>query len=100
MLTRISLIVAIVAGLAIGGLSILKLKPKIETLNENLRTETEAHKKFEKDFNFTKRSLEKTNAILKQTETELAATKEERDTAVAKAANEGKRADKLKEALN
>ena len=45
MLIRISLIIAIVAGLAVSGLNFSKIKEKISTLQSDLARETEAHKK-------------------------------------------------------
>ena len=48
MLMRISLIVAIIAGLAVGGLNFVKVKEKITTLQADLDRETEAHKEFER----------------------------------------------------
>ena len=64
---RISLILAIVAGLAVAVLNFVMVKEKITNLQTNLKTETEAHRKFENDFRVTKSNLDKTNAILKQT---------------------------------
>ena len=43
MLIRISLIVAIIAGLAIAALNFTKVKDKISTLQTNLATETAAN---------------------------------------------------------
>ena len=99
MLIRISLIVAILAGLAVGVLNFVKVKEKITTLQSNLATETEAHKKFEKDFHFTKSSLDKTNVILKQTIANLEATTADKEKAQADLAALTKRADKLTEDL-
>ena len=99
MLMRICLFVAIIAGLVVGGLNFVKVKEKITTLQSDLKRESDAHVKFEADYKRTRAELNATNAVLKQTQTELTATKEERDSAVAKAASEGKRADKLSEDL-
>jgi hypothetical protein len=99
MLIRISLVVAIIAGLAVGVLNFVTVKEKVTTLKTNLKTETEAHQKFEGDFNRTRAALDKTNAILKETQTSLAATQEERDKAVAEATAQTTRADKLNEDL-
>jgi hypothetical protein len=99
MLLRICLIVALVAGLAVGGLNFVYVKEKITTLQANLKTETEAHQKFEKDYRSTKKDLDKTSAELKQTKATLEATTGERDKAVADAATQTKRADKLNEDL-
>ena len=45
MLIRISLIVALVAGLAVGVLNFVYVKEKITTLQTNLKTETDEHQK-------------------------------------------------------
>src|SRR3954471_12261138 len=99
MLVRICLILAIIAGLAVGGLNFVMVKEKITTLQTNLKTETEAHKKFETDFHRTKSELDKTNAVLKATQETLKVTEEEKTKAVAEAANQTKRADKLNDDL-
>src|SRR2546426_7857826 len=100
MLIRISLIVAILAGLAVGGLNFVKIKEKITTLQSNLKTETEAHQKFEGEYHRTKNDLDKTNAVLKTTQETLKATEDEKNKAVAEAAAQTKRAEKLTEDLN
>jgi hypothetical protein len=56
MLLRICLIIAIIAGLAVGGLNFVKVKEKITTLQTNWKTESDAHKKFEADWRTTKRN--------------------------------------------
>ncbi len=99
MLVRISLILAILAGLAVGVLNFVKVKEKITTLQTNLDTETKAHQEFEGKFKFTKSSLDKTNVILKQTIATLEATTAEKDKAVTDLAAEVKRAGKLTEDL-
>ena len=99
MLIRISLIVAIVAGLAVGVLNFVLVKDKVTTLKDNLKTETEAHHKFEGDFNRTHAALDKTNAILKETQTLLATTQEAKAKAEEEAATQQKRADKLNDDL-
>ena len=54
MLIRISLIVAIVAGLAVGVLNFVKVKEKITTLQANLKTgDRRLHKEFEGKYNVT-----------------------------------------------
>src|SRR6266436_4842534 len=95
MLIRISLIVAIVLGLAATGLNFSKVKEKITTLQTNLKTETEAHQKFEGEYNRTKSELDKTNAVLKTTQETLRVTEEEKNKAVADAAAQTKRAEQL-----
>ena len=100
MLIRISLIVAIIAGLAVGGLNFVKVKEKITTLQANLDTETKAHKEFEGKYTSTKSDLNKTTAALKQTKAELEATTAAKEKADADLAVQTKRADKLTDDLN
>jgi hypothetical protein len=100
MLTRISLIVAIIAGLAVGVLNFLQVKEKITKLEADLKTETEAHQKFEKQYTDTKKTLDKTTAELKQTKTMLEAATTAKDKAEADLAVQTKRGEKLTEDLN
>src|SRR5271154_6297944 len=95
MLIRISLIVAIVAGLAVGVLNFVKVKEKITTLQTNLATETAAHQEYLGKYNFTKSSLDKTNVILKQTIATLEETTAAKEKALADLDTQTKRADKL-----
>jgi len=83
MLIRISLIVAILAGLAVGIVNFVQVKEKIVTLKDNLAKETAAHQHFESEYNKTKKELTKTQADLKQTQENLAATTAAKDKAVA-----------------
>ncbi len=100
MLIRLSLIIAIVAGLAVGGLNFVKVKEKITKLQEDLKTQTARADKAETDLAATRKDLDKTIAELKQTKTTLEATTAERDKAVADVASLTKRADQLTEDLN
>lgn len=100
MLIRISLIVAILAGLAVGALNFIKVKEKITTLQANLATETAAHKEFEGKYTSTKKDLDKRTAELKQTKTELEATVIAKEKAEADLLAQTKRADKLTDDLN
>src|SRR5437763_1671273 len=95
MLIRISLILAILAGLAVGVLNFVKVKEKITTLQANLETETKAHQKFEGQYNQTKRELDATNAVLKVTQETLKATEEEKQKALADLATQTRRAEQL-----
>ena len=99
MLIRISLIIAILAGLATAGLSFVQVKKKIE----QVKTErNDWHQKFDTtdaSLNSTKKELAKTEKELGDTKTELANTQKERDTAVAEAATQIKRAGQLNEEL-
>ena len=99
MLIRISLIVAIVAGLAVGVLNFVMVKEKIITLHTNWQSELAEHKKFEKLFTDTDRDLKKRTAELKQTKAELEATTAAKEKAETELAAQTKRADKLTEDL-
>jgi len=99
MLIRISLFLAILLGLAVTGLNFSMVKEKITTLQTNLKTETESHQNYEVQYNQTRSDLEKTNAVLKATQETLKATEEEKTKALADAAAQTKRADKLNEDL-
>lgn len=100
MLIRISLIIAIIAGLAVGALNFTQVKEKITTLQKDLKEQTDLKVKALSDLASTRKELEKTVAELKQTKTTLEATVKERDTAVIAANEATKRADKLNEDLN
>jgi cell shape-determining protein MreC len=100
MLIRISLIVAIIAGLAVGVLNFLKVKEKITTLQTNLDTETKAHQEFLAKYNSSQKELTKTTAELKQTKAELEATTAAKEKLDADMAALTKRADKLNDDLN
>jgi hypothetical protein len=100
MLIRVSLIVAIIAGLAVGGLNFVKVKEKITTLQANLDTETKAHKEFEGKYTSTKRDLDKRTAELKQTQATLEATTAAKDKAESDLAALTTRANKLTDDLN
>jgi cell shape-determining protein MreC len=100
MLIRISLIIAIIAGLAAGILNFTQVKEKITTLQANLKEQTDLKVKALADLAATRKDLEKTTAELKQTKATLEATTKQRDDAVAKATEETKRADKLNDDLN
>jgi hypothetical protein len=100
MLIRISLIVAIVAGLAIGVLNFVVVKDKITTTiaardqyHTERDTESAAHRKFEKLAKDTQSALDRTNAL-------LVTTMAERDDAVQKAADQTKIATDLKQTLD
>jgi len=100
MLIRISLIVAILAGLAVGGLNFVKVKEKITTLQTDLKQQTDGRIKAETELASTKKDLTKTTAELKQTKTELEAATAAKEKADAEVAAQTKRADKLTEDLN
>lgn len=99
MLIRISLIIAILAGLATAGLSFVQVKKKIELV----KTErNDWHQKFDTtdaSLKSTKKELAKTEKELGDTKTELTNTQQERDKAVAEATAQIKRATQLNEEL-
>jgi hypothetical protein len=95
MLIRISLIVAIIAGLAVAGLNFVMVKEKITTLQTNLNNETTAHTATKGELSKTQTELKQTSDKLKETETTLATTTEERDKAVAEARTQSSRAEAL-----
>jgi myosin heavy subunit len=83
MLIRISLIVAIIAGLAVGTLNFVKVKKIIE---DTRAQRDDYHQKLDTTtatLNKTKKELDATTAQLNQTKKDLAATQKERDTALA-----------------
>jgi hypothetical protein len=99
MLLRISLILAILAGLGAGGIGYYEWSNQIPALTKQRDdehtakvNETAAHTK-------TKAELKKTVAELTQTQSELADTKSERDKATARAEAQAKRADELSDKL-
>lgn len=99
MLIRISLIVAIAAGLIAGALNIVKVREKITTLisqRDDFHTQRD---QVQAQLDTTKRDLAKTKDDLTQTQQQLADTKTERDKAVADAKTETKRADDLADKL-
>jgi len=83
MLIRISLIVAIIAGLAVGVMNFVQVRSKIVTLQNDLASEKQARASAESERDKTKKELAKTTADLKQTQDTLTATKAEKDKAVA-----------------
>ena len=101
MLIRISLIVAIIAGLAAVALTFIPggVKEKIVTLQTDRDTQKHDKEVAQTDLKKTKADLAKTSADLKQTKATLDATTTERDTAVAEADKQSKRAGKLDEDL-
>lgn len=95
MLIRISLIVAIIAGLAVSGLNFLKVKEKITIIQQQREDERSAKVQAQTELASTKKDLEKTSADLKTTKATLETTTAERDKAVADLATQTKRASEL-----
>jgi len=96
-LIRISLIVAIIAGLAVTGLNFSLVKQKITTIEQQREDERTAKVQAQTELASTKKDLEKTTADLKTTKATLEATSAERDKAVADLAAQTKRANQLTE---
>jgi hypothetical protein len=99
MLIRISLIVAIVAGLAVGAINFTKIKTTIADLRTHLQEQTDRAVAAEGERDKTKRELVKTTADLNQTKKDLDSTKSERDKAVAAAATLKTQIDKVQSDL-
>jgi hypothetical protein len=100
MLIRISLIVAIVVGLAIGILNFVTIKEKVTTLHNNWKSELEGRQRAEADLDKTRKDLDKTTADLKTTKDALATTTEEKDRAVQDVTALTQKSEKLTEDLN
>jgi hypothetical protein len=99
MLIRISLIVAIIAGLAVGALNFVKVKETIIGLRTDLASETKQKEEAKTQLASTRRDLDKTTKDRDQLKATLATTTTERDEAVAKAEAQNKRANDLAENL-
>ena len=99
MLIRISLIVAIIAALAVGALSFTQVRGKINTLIQQRDSYHGERDQVQGQLNTTKKDLAKTQDTLKQTQQDLDTAKKDRDTAVATAAAQQKRADDLSDKL-
>lgn len=99
MLTRISLFVAIVAGLAVAGLNFTMVKEKITTLRTELGNTKNELASTQGDLASTKSDLAKTTKDRDEARGEIAAAQEERDKAVAQSETQTKRADRLAEDL-
>jgi len=76
-LLRISLILAILAGLGVGVLNVVMTKEKVMTLYNDRNEQKSAKETAMKERDDTKRKLASTENTLKQTQTELASTKDE-----------------------
>lgn len=100
MLIRVSLIIAVIAGLAVGVLNFALIRGNVQTLQTNLKSETEGRQRAETELASTKDQLNRTNAALVETMASLATTTEQRDTAMATAETQTKRAEQLTQDLN
>lgn len=100
MLMRISLIVAILAALAIGVLNFVMVKEKVTSLAASRDSERDQKVQAQTELASTKKELEDTSTKLKQTEESLTAATAERDAAKAEAETQIKRATELQTKLN
>jgi hypothetical protein len=99
MLLRISLIVAILAGLGAAGLGYYEVSNQIPALTQQRDTENTAKKDALTKLATSDKNLKKTAAELATTIQDLTDTKGERDKAVARAEAQVKRADELSDKL-
>lgn len=99
MLLRISLIVAILAGIGAGVFSYLEVSDQIPALQKQRDDEHTAKVNEIAAHNKTKAELKKTQGELKQTQDELKQTQDDRDKAIARADAQKKRADELTDKL-
>ncbi|MDR3457292.1 MAG: hypothetical protein P4N60_07590 [Verrucomicrobiae bacterium] len=99
MLLRISLIVAILAGLGAGGLGYYEATNQIPALTKQRDDENTAKKSALTELASTKTNLKKTQGELASTQQELSDTKDQRDKAIARAEAQSKRADELSDKL-
>ena len=100
MLIRISLIIAILAGLAVGTVNFLKVKEKITTLQTELKDQTDQKEKAQRELAKTSKDLDTTKKSLDQTKQALTAANSEKDKALIAADTATKRADQLTEDLS
>ncbi|HYG23517.1 MAG TPA: hypothetical protein VEH04_12095 [Verrucomicrobiae bacterium] len=99
MLIRISLIVAIVAGLAVAGLNFTKVRTDIVTTRADRDNERTMKEQAQTELSSTRRDLEQRTTELTQTKEALATTTTERDRAVESASQLTQRANQLTEQL-
>jgi hypothetical protein len=96
---RISLIVAIVAGLAVGALNFIKVRERIATLKTNLASETSQRQRAESDLAKANTDMEKAKAELAETNAVLQTALVDMTKAVTEASTQSKRAGALAEEL-
>jgi hypothetical protein len=95
MLLRLSLIVAIIAGLAVGGLNFVLVKDKVTKLAADRDNEKRIKEETQQQLAATKTKLDATEKDLSATKTELASTKDELAKTTAEADAQRKRADSV-----
>jgi hypothetical protein len=100
MLMRISLIVAILAGLAVGTLNFVLVKEKVVLLANDRDKEKTDKETAQTNLAKTRKDLEKTTADLTTTKQNLETAVAEKDQAVTEAASEKKRAELVTEERN
>lgn len=99
MLMRISLIVAIIAGLAAGVLSFIKVKEKIDTVVAERNDWNDKYVKTDAELTTTKSDLAKTTKELGKTKDALAKSEQERAAAVAEMEVQIKKSNELSQKL-
>jgi cell shape-determining protein MreC len=99
MLIRISLIIALVAGLATAGINLFQVRAKFETLKADRNNERSLKEQAQTELATTRQQLNQTTAQLKKAEEELTTARRERDGAVATAETQSRRAAQLDEEL-
>lgn len=99
MLIRISLIVALVAGLAAAGINLFQVRGKFEALKADRNNERALKDQAQMELASTRQQLNQTAAQLKKIEAEVTGARKERDEAVAAAETQSRRAGQLEEEL-
>jgi hypothetical protein len=99
MLMRISLIVAIIAGLAAGAINFIQVKNKIDGVVAERESEKSQKQAAQTELASTKNTLAKTEKELTNTQEKLVASEQERDKAVAEAQTQIKKSTELSEKL-
>jgi hypothetical protein len=99
MLLRISLIIAIIAGLAVGVINFVQVKQVITTTRNTLTTTSNELVTTSSKLRTTTKELDGTKAELATTKDTLKTTEEARDTALAEAETNRKRATELTDKL-
>ena len=99
MLIRISLILALLAALAVGVVNVVVVKDKINTLVTDRNTQRDGRRTAESGWSQSKKDLAKAKDDLTLSQQELAAAKTEREKAVTLAAAQSKRAEDLADKL-
>lgn len=100
MLMRISLIVAIIAGLAAGVINFIKVKEKIDNVVTERNDWNQKYVKTDAELTTTKSDLAKTTKELTKTKDTLAKTEQERAAAVAEMEVQSKKAGELSQKLS